>query len=371
MKRLIVFFLTMLLFVCNFSHLHAKASENSDEFNPTEVAMHHIKDSHQFDIWGNNVLFLPIILWTENGLVTFSSKDFHCDDSGQVVVEKKGMKFIKFHEKIYYAYTQKNANGEYISNTPNIVNLDENHHPMNQAPWDFSVTKNVFSMWMSLLVLILIFITAGNYYKSNKYNGVPKGIASVVEPVIVFIRDQVAIPNIGLKNYRKYMPYLLTVFFFIWLNNLMGIIPFFPFGANVTGNIAVTFTLAIITLIITTISGNKNYWKHIFWAPGVPVPMKIFLAPIEVIGMFTKPFSLMVRLFANITAGHIIIISLVSLIFIFKTYMVAPASIVAVVFISMIEILVTALQAYIFTTLSALYFGNATEEHHEQHHENH
>lgn len=366
MKRFILSILT-LLFTVNLA-LASGGEKHSEEFNPTETAMHHVKDSHQFDIWGHDLtIHLPIILWTENGLVTFSSKEFHGDDSGEVIVEKNGMKFTKFHEKIYYANSKKNDQGDYITESAKIVHLDDQHHPINKKPWDFSITKNVFSMWLSLILLLVVAISAGRFYKTSKYKGVPKGAAKVIEPLVVFVRDDIAIPNIGEKKYKKYMPYLLTVFFFVWLNNVMGLIPFFPFGANLTGNIAVTCTLAVFTFIITTFSGNKNYWKHIFWAPGVPVPMKIFLAPIEVIGMFTKPFSLMVRLFANITAGHIIILSLVSLIFVFKSYLVAPASIIAVVFISVIEILVTALQAYIFTTLSALYFGMATEEHHEEH----
>lgn len=188
-------------------------------------------------------------------------------------------------------------------------------------------------------------------------------MASFVEPLIVFVRDEIAKPMIGEHKYKKYMPYLLTVFFFIWLNNIFGLIPILN-GANLSGNIAFTMVLAILTFIITTVSGNKNYWKHIFWMPGVPVPMKIFLMPIEIIGIFTKPISLMIRLFANITAGHIIILALMSLIFIFKSVAVAPVSVAFALFIGIIEIVVTAIQAYIFTVLSALYFGMATEEAH-------
>ena len=168
---------------------------------------------------------------------------------------------------------------------------------------------------------------------------------------------------IGEKNYQKYMPFLLTLFFFIWINNVMGLIPFFPFSANLSGNIAFTFVLAVITFIITTLVANKDYWKHIFWMPGLPVPMKLFLAPIEFLGIFIKPISLMIRLFANISAGHIIILSLISLIFIFKSILLAPVSLFFSVFISLIEVLVVAIQAYIFTILSALYIGSAIEEH--------
>ena len=192
----------------------------------------------------------------------------------------------------------------------------------------------------------------------------PSGIGKFMEPIIVFIRDEVAIPNIGEKKYEKYMPFLLTIFFFIWINNVMGLIPFFPFSSNLSGNISFTFTLATITFIITLFSSRKYYWKHILWMPGLPVPMKLFLMPIEIIGMFVKPIALMIRLFANITAGHVIILSLISLIFILDTIWVAPLSVLFSLFISVIEVLVVAIQAYIFTMLSALYFGQALEEEH-------
>lgn len=192
----------------------------------------------------------------------------------------------------------------------------------------------------------------------------PSGIGKFMEPIIVFIRDEVAIPNIGEKKYEKYMPFLLTIFFFIWINNVMGLIPFFPFSSNLSGNISFTFTLATITFIITLFSSRKYYWKHILWMPGLPVPMKLFLMPIEIIGMFVKPIALMIRLFANITAGHVIILSLISLIFILNTIWVAPLSVLFSLFISVIEVLVVAIQAYIFTMLSALYFGQALEEEH-------
>ena len=185
-----------------------------------------------------------------------------------------------------------------------------------------------------------------------------------MEPIIVFIRDEVAIPNIGENKYKKYMPFLLTIFFFIWLNNIFGLIPFFPFSSNLSGNISFTFTLAFITFIITTFISKKSYWKHMLWMPGVPVYMKLFLAPIELVGMFVKPIALMIRLFANITAGHVIVLSLISLIFIMQTIWVSPASVLFTVFISVIEVLVVAIQAYIFTMLSALYFGQALEDEH-------
>ena len=337
-----------------------KASEDKsdqEEFKVTDMIMHHIKDAHDFHIvewYGHSTTIpLPIILWTEKGLVTFMSSEFKHDDLGKVVVEKNEQRFVKFHEEIYYASESMNEEGAYLS-------LGDEGHPKNAHPLDFSITKLVFSMFLSMVLLILIFGFSARAYKAN---GVPKGIAKFTEPLVVFIRDEVAIPNIGEKHYKRFLPFLLTLFFFIWINNMMGLIPFFPFSANLSGNIAFTFVLAIITFVITTVVSNKDYWKHIFWMPGVPVPMKIFLAPIEFMGIFIKPISLMIRLFANITAGHIIVLSLISLIFIFESIWIAPISVAFSFFITTIEVLVVAIQAYIFTMLSALYKGSAMEEH--------
>jgi len=344
------------------------ATENNEEktaekeFNVTEMIMHHIKDAHDFHImdWKGHAISmpLPIILWTDNGLVMFMSSEFHHNDNGEVVVEKGGQKFIKYHEEIYYA----NADIEHGS----FISYDAEHHPTNAKPLDFSITKLVFSMFLSIILLVLIFGLSARAYKKSE-EGVPSGIAKFTEPLIVFIRDEVAIPNIGEKHYKRFLPFLLTLFFFIWINNLMGLIPFIPFSSNLSGNIAFTGVLALITFVITTFVGNKDYWKHIFWMPGVPVPMKLFLAPIEFIGIFIKPISLMIRLFANISAGHIIILSLISLIFIAESIWIAPASVIFSVFISVIEVLVVAIQAYIFTMLSALYIGSAMAEHEHEH----
>lgn len=331
-------------------------SEGDKKFDPNDMIMHHVKDAHEFHIIDINdkpiSLPLPIILWTDNGLTTFMSSGFHHDDEGKFVVEKNGERFVKYHEKIYQLEAGASS-----------VVFDDKHHPTNATkPLDISITRNVFMMWVSVLVLLLIFISAARVYRKSE-NKVPTGIAGFVEPLIVFVRDEIARPMIGENKYKRYMPYLLTIFFFIWINNIFGLIPILN-GANLSGNIAFTFTLALFTFIITTFSGNKNYWKHIFWMPGVPVPMKIFLMPIELIGIFTKPISLMIRLFANITAGHIIILALMSLIFIFETVWVSPISVAFSLFITVIEIVVTGIQAYIFTILSALYFGMATEEEH-------
>ena len=210
------------------------------------------------------------------------------------------------------------------------------------------------------LFMIFMFVRMGKKYQ----NGLPTGFGRFMEPIVLYIRDDIAIPNIGEKHYKKYISYLLTVFFFVWIVNLLGLT---PIGINVTNNIAVTFALALITYLLTTFTANKNYWKHIFWMPGVPMPMKIILAPIELLGTFIKPFSLMIRLYANITAGHIVIMSIIGLMFIFKNWVGSPLSFALATTLGILELLVAALQAYIFTMLSALYFGMAVEEHDDHH----
>lgn len=345
------FLLGFFLTTSFFGYANESDPENDEPFNTKELIFEHIKDSHGFHVAGDFSIPLPVILWTDHGLVTFMSSEFHHDTEGNTIVEKNEMKFVNLHEKIYQ-----------LDSGATSVSFNEEQHPTNaDKPFDFSITKNVFSMFLSLLILILLFVSAAKSYKSNN---MPSGIGKFLEPIIVFIRDEVAIPNIGKKHYKRYMPFLLTLFFFIWLNNIFGLIPFFPFSSNLSGNIAFTMTLAIVTFIVTIFSSKKHYWKHMLWMPGLPVPMKLFLAPIEIIGMFVKPIALMIRLFANITAGHVIILSLVSLVFIFQSSVVGIGSVIFAVFISVIEVLVVAIQAYIFTLLSALYFGQALEEEH-------
>ena len=205
-----------------------------------------------------------------------------------------------------------------------------------------------------------VFIQMANSYKKN---AIPTGLGRLLEPIVIYIRDDIARPNIGEKHYQRYMSFLLTVFFFIWFVNLFGLT---PIGSNVTNNIAVTASLAVLTYIITTFTANKSYWGHIFWMPGVPAPMKIILAPIELLGTIIKPFSLMIRLYANMTAGHVVLMSILGLIFIFQSWIGGVLSFGLAFALCLLELLVCALQAYIFTMLSALYFGAAVEEHHHE-----
>ena len=319
-----------------------------------EVKNHHVLDSHSFNFFadeetGKHYGFpLPIILW-DNGIHIFSSSKFH---DGESVAEDSGNYYVLHHEKIY--------------KTDAAGTLTEHEgHPTNAKPIDFSITKGVFSMLVIALLMFLLFRGLGKSYSKN--GGVAAGAGRFFEPIVLFVRDEIAIPNIGEKHYKKYMSHLLTVFFFIWFLNVVGMM---PFGVNVTGNISVTFGLAVLTFIITTLTAKKDYWMHIFWMPGVPVPMKIILAPIELMGAIIKPFSLMIRLYANMFAGHIVIMSLIGMMFIFKSWIGSPLAFGLSFIISLIEILVTLLQAYIFTMLTALYFGSAVEEHHheEAHH---
>lgn len=316
-----------------------------------EYINHHLEDSYDFTLYSNGEtgkhygFSLPVIL-IHDGFKFFSSAHFH---HGDEVAEIDGNFYKQYHGKIY------------TTDQSGTIEKDENGKVVNEKPYDFSITKNVFSMFLASIILLLMF---GGLAKSYKKGPIPSGFGRVLEPLVIYVRDDIAIPNIGEKKYRKFMGFLLTVFFFIWVLNLMGMT---PLSVNVTGNIAVTACLALFTYLITQFSANKDYWKHIFWMPGVPVLMKIVLIPIELLGTLTKPFALMVRLFANITAGHVVIMSLIAMIFIGKNLAVdAPISIFLTLFISVIELLVAFLQAYIFTMLSALFIGLAVEEH--EHH---
>jgi F-type H+-transporting ATPase subunit a len=331
-----------------------------EEFNATEYILDHISDSHEWHLLtkkdGHHVSVpLPVILFSRHS-------GFHMFMSSKIAHGHSHQGFQMGHGSIEVL----DKNGETVEKSleGRIIEVDE-HGELVEAglPLDFSMTKNVFMMMISVIILLWVFLGLARAYKRMGISE-PKGLMGFIEPVIVFIEEDVAIPNIGEDKYYRYMPYLLTIFFFILINNLMGLIPIFPFGANVTGNIALTMVLAIFTFIITTFSGNRSYWQHIFNTPGVPVWLAPIMIPVEIIGMFTKPFALMVRLFANITAGHIIVLSLISMIFIFKSVFMSVPSLVMVIFMDFIELLVAFLQAYIFTLLSALFIGLAMPEHH-------
>lgn len=318
---------------------HAKG-HGEEKFEPTKVIMEHIADSHMWHLWGHTSLPLPVILYTDKGLEMFSSGHFHHGE---------------------HDYAGKNTY-RLVEDKIKVVGADGSiDEAASKAVLDFSITKNVAAMFVAIILIMIVFISVASSYK-KRVGKAPKGLQSLVEPIIVFVRDEIAVPNIGHK-YDKFMPYLLTVFFFIWFNNLLGLIPIFPGGANVTGNIALTFVMALGTLLIVNLNGNKYYWKHIL-LPDVPWWLYPIMIPVELIGIISKPFALMIRLFANITAGHIIVLSLISLIFIFETLAIAPVSVAFVLFMDVLELLVAFLQAFIFTLLTALFIGMAVEDHH-------
>jgi len=316
------------------------------EVDTKDIIFEHIGDSHSWTIIGEHSIALPIILYTDKGLEIFSSDKIKEKEDKQQIYQGKA-----------YSYTLEKDKVKVVDVSGKV---DE---AATKKVWDFSITRNVASMWMGMIILIIVFGSISSAYKKREGKA-PKGLQSFLEPIVLFVRDDVAIPNIGVKHV-KYMPLLLTIFFFILINNLLGLIPIFPGGFNLTGNIAVTLTLSFIVLLVINFSGNKYYWKHIF-TPHIPLWLYPIMGVVELAGIISKPFALMIRLFANITAGHIIVLSLISLIYIFKTTWMATVSVPFVVFMDCIELLVAFLQAFIFTMLTALFIGMAVEEH-EQH----
>lgn len=327
-----------------------KHTAEKKEFNAVEAIMNHISDTNEWHLWtttdekGQQHHFsipLPIMLYDNEFRAFMSTKVAHGHEyKGYTLVDSK-LHSLEGKKKAGFLDLFSGLKDTYI---------------------DFSISKNVIALLFSALLIFFLFTTMARSYSKNSLR--PRGITAFLEPVVLFVRDEIAIPNIGINKYDKYLPYLLTVFFFIWINNLLGLLPFFPGGANLTGNIATTAVLAVITFVIVNLNGNKNYWRHIFKTPGVPTWLLPIMIPIEIIGIFTKPFALMMRLFANITAGHIMLLSLISLIFIFKTALVGAVSVPIALFVSILELLVAVLQAYIFTVLSALFIGLAEADHH-------
>ncbi len=349
----------ILTFLATFAFATANASdegEKENDFDPVSFATHHVLDAHEIHIVGEGedavTIPLPVIVFGSQGMAIFMSSEFHHDDHGHHVVEKNGMNFVKSHEKIYEL-------------NPGEHHLEVDHsigEVLNAVkPFDMSITKNVATLFLVAIILVLVFRAVGKYYTKNG-SVAPKGLASWMEPLILFVRDDVAKNNIK-TGPERFMPFLLTVFFFILCGNILGLIPVLT-NPNLTGNISVTMTLALFMLVIQLIHSKKSFWSHIFLPPGVPVALYPILVPIELAGIFIKPIALMIRLFANITAGHIIIISLISIIFVNQSAAWAGLSVPMALFISVLEILVAFLQAYIFTMLSALFIGMAVEEAH-------
>jgi F-type H+-transporting ATPase subunit a len=351
------------------------ANEKTEKkaFDANEVIFGHVLDAHEFHFLSykgsdgkehHATIPLPVILYSpQKGFDVFMSSKFHHGEhiyKGYDLLTDEKIAEQKLDPKKYTAgqIVAVNSNGE-IDNNIKV--------------YDISLTRNVVQMLLALTLLVWVLLYMAKKYRTGQgVTTAPKGVQNIMEPIITFVRDEVAVPNLGHK-YKKYFPYLLTVFFFILINNLVGLI---PGSANVTGNIAFTMVLAVISFIVIMFSTNKHYWAHIF-NPPVPIGVKPILIPVEILGIFTKPFALMIRLFANMIAGHIIIISLISLIFIFGSLSTAigwafsPLSVAFVIFIYLIEILIAFLQAYIFTILTAVFIGQAFEGSHDDvdHHE--
>ena len=321
--------------------------------------MHHVMDAHEIHITQGVHIPLPCIVKAKNGFDLFSFSSFKLNETLEHLTytsSSTGNTYFYEHGHIY------------LLDADNGILMSEDGAILNEAPYDISITKNVAGMFIGIFIMMFIFLSVAKSYK-NRSGKAPKGLQSFMEPLILFVRDEIAKPSIG-HGYERFMPFLLTIFFFIWTLNMLGLIPFLG-GMNVTGNIAVTMVLALFTFVITSINANKGYWMHIVAPPGVPLWLLPIMIPVEILGVLSKPIVLMLRLFANITAGHIVLLSFASLIFIFAEsngvgagYGVSVVSVAFSVFMNLLELLVAFLQAYVFTLLSAIYFGMATEEAH-------
>lgn len=400
--------------------MSASGGEEGGKFKAGEMIVHHISDAHSIHFFGPFTMPLPCIVKTDKGFDFFMSSVFmdeHHEMTKTYTSSSTGNTYALHHEQIFVV--NGDGHDEHASDHQSHASHDGDHHNMEAVVVhsedavqdtvyiaamedslgsgmitaleeemkvmpqehfhgtpviDFSITKSVFGMLLMLVLVTFIFTRMAKAYAKRK-GMAPKGMQNLLEPLVLFIKDEVVIPALGKKRAQKFLPFLLTVFFFIWACNLLGLIPFLG-GFNITGTLSITLVLAAIVFVMTTINGNAHYWGHIMWPPGVPLPIKFILVPIEVVSIFIKPAVLMIRLTANINAGHIIILAFTSLIFIFGErsqtagYGVGIFATAFMVFMYFIELLVAFLQAYVFTLLAALYFGDATQEHHheEAHH---
>jgi F-type H+-transporting ATPase subunit a len=381
-------------------HSACACGHEEDEFLVAPTAFHHIGDANSFHVWGDIYIPLPCILYSaDNGWNTFMSSKFHPHHhgNGELAIDR----YVLAHGAVMRIADPSFPMGEQkLECVTQMEHGDESHAVVMYdgvcyelegkstldygvfgggftSYYDFSITKNVFTMVIVLLGLFLFFRSIAKAYGKRK-GMAPKGAQGFMEPIILFIQDEVAKPFLGDK-YDKYLPFLLSIFFFILGLNLIGQIPFFPGSANVTGNLGVTFVLAMFTFFVVNLNGNRHYWEHIFWMPGVPAWVKTIVTPVEFLGLFIKPFTLMLRLFANITAGHIVLVAFVGLIFIFGesgksvggASLGAATAVPLTMFMMAIELLVAVIQAFVFTLLTASYIGAAIEEHHYDHVDEH
>lgn len=349
-------------FLFGFSGLALAQHDDHGDKSKLDIAgtiFGHVADAHSIHIVGDVSIPLPVIAYKSGeGLSVFSSSHF-----GHHFHEAAGAdgKPVQVSESYNGFHLEKGIKEKLVADDGSKV-------------IDFSITKNVVSMIIAVILILTIFISMGNKYKRNGAMKAPSGMQNALEPVITFMRDEVAKPSIG-KHYARFMPLILTIFFFIWINNMLGLL---PFGFNFTGNIAVTLSLAVVSFIVMIASGNKHFWGHLLNPPGVPFGVKIILVIIEIISLFIKPIALTIRLFANMLAGHIIILMVIMLIFIFSMAMspavgvvFTPISLVFAIFMFTLELLVAAIQAFIFANLTAVFIGQAVEEahHHDEAHD--
>lgn len=345
----------------------AENQAQEEEFDAGAMILHHIQDAHEIHIMGDFTIYLPVIVNGENGIDVFSSSHFYHNEKHGTYTDTAGVvneyhyyshpPYVMYHEHIY----QADANGG-LSFDPATGEV------LNASVFDLSITKSVAGILLTALIMIVLFGSIARSYKKRQ-GMAPAGTQSFFEPLILFIRDEIAVPSIGEAKADRFTPFLLSIFFFIWIANMLGLIPFIG-GFNITGTISVTLVLAAIVFVMVSINGNKHYWGHIISPPGVPFLIKLILVPIEILGIFIRPAVLMIRLTANITAGHILILALVSLVLIFGQtseaagYGVGVGSTLFMIFMYFLELLVAFLQAFVFTILAALYFGDASQEAH-------
>lgn len=347
--------MVFLLSTISFAHPASASESGEGKVDVKEIVLGHMSDAYEWHIttWNKHHISIPlpvIVKGETSGWQVFSSARFHESPDGTY----KGF------------YLNEAANGKIYERLADGSEV---------RPWDLSITKNVVQIWIVVLIMCVIFISAGRWYKNRDAKSeAPGGFVGLVEMFVMSINDDLIRPSVGEKHYRKYAPILLTFFFFIFITNLLGLIPVFPGGANITGNINITFFFALCTMLLVNLFGDKEYWKEMLWPPvptwlKFPIPM---MPVIELFGIFTKPFALMVRLFANMMGGHAIILSLTCVIFItcqLGAVIGTPLTIVSflmMVFMNCLELLVAFIQAYVFTMLSAVFIGLAHPEHEEK-----
>jgi F-type H+-transporting ATPase subunit a len=334
---------SLIIFLFSFCTL---CNINANKINISNIVFHHLSDSHIWRIIGskndsfNIIVNLPIILFDHYKIIFLKLNDFY--NNSLHVAKKKNEYYVIINDVIY----RSNALGNIMINNKGEI--------INNRPIDLSITKNVMSIFLSSLIMLIMFIFIADSY--NKYYLSKYRLGGVIDFVIVFIRDYIVLPNFGSMNCNKFLPFFLTLFFYILVNNLFGLL---PIGVNITGNYNVSLCLSFVVFIFCLFNSSTKFWKHIFYPKNIPFTVRLFIIPIELISLVIKPLTLCIRLFSNITAGHIISIVLISLIFVFNNIFFIFFSIIFSIFIYLLEFFVSFLQAFIFTYLSAIFISNA------------